>query len=85
MFTQRAAPGARNSLNHMQNIGGHLKVKMKMCILLVCVCVHVLVDFLHYFYDFGSFSMSNLLTGQPKAQVLRWSETERGLVTDGAE
>lgn len=34
--------------------------------------LHVLIDLLHLFHNLGTFSMSNILTGLPETQVLRW-------------
>lgn len=35
------------------------------------MAVHLLVDVLHFLYDFGAFSMSDILTRLPEIQVLR--------------
>lgn len=73
MLTQRAAPGARKFLGY---------IKDEVLILWICntcmcdMAVHLLVDVLHFLYDFGAFSMSDILTRLPEIQVLRWERRD---------
>lgn len=70
MLTQRGAPGARKFLSRTQKVA---VILLCICVFLhVCVLFHLLVDLFYFLHNLGTFSMSNILTGLPETQVLRW-------------
>lgn len=69
MLTQRGAPGARKFLSHTQKSGGqrHISVYFQRCVCFYCL----LINFFHFLYNLGTFSMSHIFTGLPETQILR--------------
>lgn len=70
MLTQRAAPGARKFLGVRKDEESE-RESPKVWVL-VLQCEHLLVDVFNFLWDFWVFSVSNVLTGLPETQVLRW-------------
>lgn len=73
MLTQRAAPGARKFLGYIKDEALILWI-WNTC--MYHVLVHLLVDVFNFLYDFGVFSMSDILTRLPEIQVLRWERRD---------